>query len=155
MLTPSPFSWLSQTTYKDDHKTATNPAISRRTFTNSSLAATALAALPARSLWAEVSKPSTIPAQLDAVGLTGKPVTSMQRELQKALTLEEVATAASRNFGRVFGSQMLWLESLDDLLAQAEAAPDIEADKVPANQDTPVRLPKELRELHGDGSEIV
>ena len=58
-------------------------------------------------------------------------------------------------FGRVFQSQMLWLESLDDLLAQAEAAPDIEADKVPANQDTPVRLPKELRELHGDGSEIV
>src|SRR5580700_8386360 len=56
-------------------------------------------------------------------GLTGKPVTSRQRELQKALTLEEVATAASRNFGRVFGSQMLWLESLDDLLAHAAPAP--------------------------------
>ncbi len=81
-------------------------------------------------------------------GLTNKPVTSMQRELQKSLTMEEVATAASRNFGRVFQSQMLWLESLDDLLAQAAPAP-------PANQDTPARAPKELRELHGDGSEMV
>src|SRR5579862_4108832 len=37
-------------------------------------------------------------------GLTGKPVTSMEREMQKPFTLNEVATAASRNFGRVFGS---------------------------------------------------
>ncbi len=94
-------------------------------------------------------------------GLTGKPVTSMQRELQKSLTMDEVATAASRNFGRVFGSQMLWLDSLDDLLAQvsepekprAESAP--EPVSSPANQDTPARPPKELRDLHGDGSEIV
>jgi lipoyl(octanoyl) transferase len=81
-------------------------------------------------------------------GITNKPVTSMERELQKSLTMEEVATAASRNFGRVFQSQMLWLESLDDLLAHAAPAP-------PANQDTPARAPKELRELHGDGSEMV
>src|SRR5512142_1194414 len=39
-------------------------------------------------------------------GISNKPVTSMQRELQKSLTLDEVATAASRNFGRVFQSQM-------------------------------------------------
>ena len=52
-------------------------------------------------------------------GLTGKPVTSMERELQKPVGIDEVATAASRNFGRVFQSQMLWLESLDDLLGQA------------------------------------
>ena len=92
-------------------------------------------------------------------GLTGKPVTSMQRELQKlqkTLTMDEVATAASRNFGRVFQAQMLWLESLDDLLAQAApAAPTAERAEVPANQDTPARATKELRELHGDGSEIV
>jgi lipoyl(octanoyl) transferase len=80
-------------------------------------------------------------------GIAGKPVTSMQRELQKTLALEEVATAASRNFGRVFNTQMLWLESLDDLLAQAAQQP-------PANQDTPAKPPKELRELHGDGSEL-
>jgi len=79
-------------------------------------------------------------------GITGKPVTSMKRELQKPLTLEELATAASRNFGRVFNTQMLWLESMDDLLAQAA--------ETPANQDTPAKPSKELRELHGDGSEL-
>jgi hypothetical protein len=44
---------------------------------------------------------------------------------------------------------MLWLESLDDLLAHVTAPPP-----TPANQDTPARPPKELRELHGDGSEL-
>ncbi len=86
-------------------------------------------------------------------GLTNKPVTSMERELQKSLTLEEVATAVSRNFGKVFHSQMLWLESLDDLLAQATVAKP-EPAASPANQDTPARPPKELRELHGDGGEL-
>ena len=86
-------------------------------------------------------------------GLTNKPVTSMQRELQKQLMMEDVATAASRNFGRVFGSQMLWLESLDDLLAHATPEPKPEA--VPPTPDIPARPPKNLRELHGDGSEIV
>ncbi|HYV73431.1 MAG TPA: lipoyl(octanoyl) transferase LipB [Candidatus Binatia bacterium] len=82
-------------------------------------------------------------------GITGKPVTSIQRELQKPISLEEVATAASRNFGRVFHSQMLWLESLDDVLGQAVAQPPAS----PANQDTPAKPPKELREMHDDGSE--
>jgi len=82
-------------------------------------------------------------------GLTGKTVTSMERELQKSLSLEEVATSASRNFGRVFNTQMLWLESLDDLLDRAAASQP----EQPSNQDTPATPPKELRELHGDGSE--
>jgi lipoyl(octanoyl) transferase len=82
-------------------------------------------------------------------GIRGKPVTSIQRELQKPISLEEVATAASRNFGRVFHSQMLWLESLDDVLGQAVAQPPAS----PANQDTPAKPPKELREMHDDGSE--
>ena len=87
-------------------------------------------------------------------GITNKLVTSMERELQKRLTLEEVATAVSRNFGRVFQSQMLWLESLDDLLAQATVAPKPEPAESPANQDTPAWPPKELRNLHGDGGEL-
>ena len=81
-------------------------------------------------------------------GITGRPVTSMQRELQRTLRVEEVATAASRNFGRVFQAQMLWLESLDDLLGATPAM-------APSNQDIPARPPKELREMHGDGSELV
>ena len=84
-------------------------------------------------------------------GLQGKPVTSMQRELHKTITVEEVATAASRNFGRVFQSQMLWLESLDDLIGDAATG---KQNSEAANQDTPARPPKELRELHGDGSEL-
>jgi len=83
-------------------------------------------------------------------GITGKPVTSIQRELQKSLTMEEMASAASRNFGRVFQSQMLWLESLDDLIGEATTI----TAQPPVNQDTPARPPKGLRELHGDGSEL-
>ena len=83
-------------------------------------------------------------------GITGKPVTSLQRELQKALTLEAVASAASRNFGRVFQSQMLWLESLSDLIGEGTAATAQPA----ANQDTPARPPQFLRDLHADDSEL-
>ena len=82
-------------------------------------------------------------------GITGKPVTSIQRELQKNIAMEDVATAASRNFGRVFGSQMLWLESLEDLIGEATLAPP-----APGNQDIPARPPRELRELHGDGGDL-
>jgi len=90
-------------------------------------------------------------------GVSGKTVTSMQRELQKTVGAEEVATAVSRNFGRVFQSQMLWLESLDDLMSEAGAALPEHVSvtaTAPANQDTPLRSPKELRELHGDGGEL-
>jgi lipoyl(octanoyl) transferase len=86
-------------------------------------------------------------------GLTGKQVTSIERELQKPVAMEEVATAASRNFGRVFQSQMLWLQSLDDLLAYVPAS-ESQTPSAPANQDTPARPPKKLRELHGDGNEM-
>ncbi len=86
-------------------------------------------------------------------GIGHKPVTSLRRETGREIALEEVATAASRNFGRVFGTQMLWLESLDDLLGSAlsETAPQ---KSEPANQDTPARAPKELREMLGDGPEL-
>ena len=87
-------------------------------------------------------------------GITGKPVTSLQRELQQQLSLEEVATAASRNFGRVFQTQMLWLESLEDLLAQAAVTSAKQQSGGPENQDTPARPPKELRDLLGDGNEL-
>jgi len=88
-------------------------------------------------------------------GITGRQVTSLQRELQKPVSMEEVATSASRNFGRMFESQMLWLESLDDLLAQVAPPPlQSQSESDPANQDTPAHPPKELRELHGDGGEL-
>jgi lipoyl(octanoyl) transferase len=67
-------------------------------------------------------------------GITAKPVTSMQRELGKALDLNAVAESISRNFGVVFQSQMLWVETLDALLGRTVGVP--------------VKPPAEFRELH-------
>lgn len=67
-------------------------------------------------------------------GITGKPVTSMQRELGKSVALQDVAYSIARNFGSVFGSQVLWLETLDALLEQQVGVP--------------ARPPEELRKLH-------
>ena len=69
-------------------------------------------------------------------GITSKPVTSMAKELGRQLSLQEVAHSVSRNFGVVFQSQMLWLESLDSLLGHSIGVP--------------VKLPSELRKLQGE-----
>ena len=50
-------------------------------------------------------------------GITAKPVTSMQKELGRPLDVNAVAESISRNFGVVFQSQILWLDSLDVLLS--------------------------------------
>ena len=52
-------------------------------------------------------------------GITSKPVTSMAQQLGKNLDLNAVAESISRNFGVVFQSQILWLESLDALLSES------------------------------------
>jgi lipoyl(octanoyl) transferase len=56
-------------------------------------------------------------------GITAKPVTSMQQELGKPLDLNTVAESISRNFGTVFSSQMLWVETLDALLGNTVGVP--------------------------------
>jgi lipoyl(octanoyl) transferase len=68
-------------------------------------------------------------------GITAKPVTSIETELGRQVSMQSVAESVSRNFGVVFNSQMLWLESLDDLLAP---------------QDTPLKVPGNLRKLRGE-----
>jgi lipoyl(octanoyl) transferase len=52
-------------------------------------------------------------------GITDRGVTSLEFEADAATepTMERAADAAARNFGRVFGRQMLWCESLEQLLA--------------------------------------
>ena len=67
-------------------------------------------------------------------GITSKAVTSMAKELGEQLSLQEVAHSVSRNFGVVFQSQMLWLETLDSLLDHPVGVP--------------LKAPSELRELH-------
>jgi lipoyl(octanoyl) transferase len=69
-------------------------------------------------------------------GITSKPVTSMAKELARQLSLQEVAHSISRNFGTVFESQMLWLETLDSLLGHSVGVP--------------MKPPSELQKLHGE-----
>ena len=69
-------------------------------------------------------------------GIESKPVTSMQKELNHEIPLQDVAHALSRNFGSVFGSQILWLDSLDALLGK--------------NLGVPMKPPENLRKLRGE-----
>ncbi|MFY9949662.1 MAG: lipoyl(octanoyl) transferase LipB [Candidatus Sulfotelmatobacter sp.] len=69
-------------------------------------------------------------------GITSKPVTSMQRQLGKELELNAVAESISRNFGTVFSSQILWVETIDALLGHLVGVP--------------LQEPAEFRQLHKD-----
>jgi len=67
-------------------------------------------------------------------GIANKPVTSMEKELHRAPALQAVAHSVARNFGTVFHSQVLWLETLDSLLDEKVGVP--------------ARPPEELRRIH-------
>jgi len=54
-------------------------------------------------------------------GITSKPVTSMQKELGRELGLNAVAQSISRNFGVIFQSQILWVDTFDALLSASGA----------------------------------
>jgi lipoyl(octanoyl) transferase len=69
-------------------------------------------------------------------GIAAKPVTSMQKELGRELDISAVAQSVSRNFGSVFRSQMLWVETIDALLGNTVGVP--------------MKAPDELRRLHGE-----
>jgi len=69
-------------------------------------------------------------------GISSKPVASMAKELGQQLSLQEVAHSVSRNFGGVFQSQMLWLETLDSLVGHSVGVP--------------MKPPSELRKLHNE-----
>jgi lipoyl(octanoyl) transferase len=77
-------------------------------------------------------------------GLT-KPVTSIEFETGLRPSLEEVMTIASRTFGELFHSQMLWLESIHDLIPEEF---DVFPTASPA--DTPARAPENERRLASD-----
>ena len=81
-------------------------------------------------------------------GISDCAVTSIHQELRDAgllnqsaaLSMNDVAHSVSRNFGRVFMRQTLWLQSLDDLMSAV----------APANQDIPAKAPEHLRQLRGE-----
>ena len=69
-------------------------------------------------------------------GITDKPVTSIAKELDRAIDLDEMAQCVSRNFGRVFDRQMLAVETVDELLGRTVGVPN--------------KVPEELKAIHGD-----
>jgi lipoyl(octanoyl) transferase len=69
-------------------------------------------------------------------GIASKAVTSMQKELGREIDLDAIAHSISRNFGTVFGRQMLWVETLDALLGHTVGVP--------------VKVSEDVRRLHGD-----
>lgn len=66
-------------------------------------------------------------------GITSRPVTAMARELGRELDLKSVAESISRNFGVVFQTQILWLDTLEALLHQV---------------GVPLQFPENLRRIH-------
>ena len=59
---------------------------------------------------------------INPCGITDKPVTSLEREIPEGVSLpglEEMAHQAARQFGQVFGQQVLAVESMEALRAQA------------------------------------
>lgn len=87
---------------------------------------------------------------INPCGITDRPVTSLQIEINRGAEpraplpgLEECAHQAARQFGFVFHQQVLALESLAPLRAQAEANP---APQFPA-EDTPLQIPRDVERL--------
>jgi lipoyl(octanoyl) transferase len=70
-------------------------------------------------------------------GLVAKPVTSMQKELAREIPLLDVAHSVARNFGTVFSSQILWLDTLDALLKEEKLG-------------VPAQPPANFRQMHGE-----
>ncbi len=84
---------------------------------------------------------------INPCGITDRPVTSLQIEMEERKdevpSLEATAEQASRQFGLVFGEQVLAVESLAALRAQAAAPPSFPA------EDTPLQVPAEVERLLG------
>ncbi len=66
-------------------------------------------------------------------GIATKPVTSIENETGTAPDMDEVAHKLAAHFGRVFNSQIVWVDTLDALMGRAVGVPN--------------RPPEELRRL--------
>jgi lipoyl(octanoyl) transferase len=81
-------------------------------------------------------------------GIPDHAVTSLQQEIEPAIslpTLEAVAHQAARQFGEVFGEDLMAVENLASLRAQAATA---HIREFPA-EDTPLQIPPEIDRLRG------
>jgi lipoyl(octanoyl) transferase len=85
-------------------------------------------------------------------GIPDHAVTSLAMEVRNAEelpTLEVIAHLAAREFGQVFGEQVMAVESLAALRAQAAAPTQFSA------EDTPLQVPAEVERLRGGGERPV
>jgi lipoyl(octanoyl) transferase len=92
---------------------------------------------------------------INPCGITDRPVTSLEREVAPPAelpALEELAHEAARQFGMVFGEQILAVASLDELRAYAAqtrggmAVPQVTTE-TPRHEDTPLQIPPEVERL--------
>jgi len=74
-------------------------------------------------------------------GITDRDVTSLELETDVPPDVENVMHTVSRYFGQVLDHQVLWLESLEDLLPDPARSPA---------QDTPLSIPNEVKRLRGE-----
>ena len=100
---------------------------------------------------------------INPCGITDKPVTSLELELARTdhpaplPSLEAIAHQAARQFGLVFGEQVLAVESLEALRTHAAvkqsapkaqlAAPQVQLAAPQVPQDTPLQVPREVERL--------
>lgn len=84
-------------------------------------------------------------------GITDKPVTSMTQELGREIDMTAIEESVTRNFGRVFGSQILWLESLEALLGSQEGNNEDDG----LSLGVPLKTPKAIRQLLGEEDTFV
>jgi len=77
-------------------------------------------------------------------GIADKPVTSLHRAMaehgRSAPAIDQVAEVVVRNFGKVFESQILWVDTLDALVGRAVGVP--------------LQEPKELKAMHGNDTSL-
>ena len=84
-------------------------------------------------------------ALINPCGITDRPVTSLEKEMadpKRVPALEAMAHEAARRFGLVFDQQVLAVENLAALRAQAAA----KTQEFPA-EDTPLHIPAEVERL--------
>ena len=86
---------------------------------------------------------------INPCGITDRPVTSLRLEMerlelqQEVPSLESAAEQVTRQFAQVFGEQVLAVENLEALRAQAAARQTFPA------EDTPLQTPAEIERLMG------
>jgi len=91
-------------------------------------------------------------------GIADRTVTSLENEINPAAhgvpSLEDAGNTVARHFGAVFGHQVLWRESLADLIGDGAKSGDEDAPRI-IPEDTPLRIPKELKRLRGQEESVL